>query len=91
MRAATDVGAEVDLPEEGPVQPVGLQAGRAGADAVVGRVEAAQLLLEDEFELAVAVEIADRGVVGLVTRRRAQCQAVVAGVDRRGRQAPALA
>ena len=63
MGPFADVLAEVDPPEEGAVELVGLELGLAGR-APLGVVAGPHLLLEDDLVFAIAVEVADRGVVG---------------------------
>ena len=63
VRTRADVAAEVDAPQPGPVQLVGVEvdvARVAGVGVVLG---VGRVPLHDDLVLAVAVEIADAGVV----------------------------
>lgn len=66
VRAGADVAAQVDTPQPGAVQLDAVDdrvAGVAGPGVVLG---VGGLPLQDDVEGAVAVEVADGGVVGLV-------------------------
>ena len=69
--AFADVLAQVDPPEPRAVELVGFEDRLRGA-AALRVVAAAADLMDDDFVLAVAVEVADRGVVGRVALRRLQ-------------------
>jgi hypothetical protein len=67
MGSLANVLPEVDGPEERTVQAVGLQEGFARR-ATLGIIPRALFLLEDNFVVAVTVQIADRRIVGRVAR-----------------------
>ena len=64
VRALADVFAEVDGPKEGAVDFVALEHGLAGEAGGSG-IARALFALEDDLVFAVAIEIADGGVVGI--------------------------
>jgi hypothetical protein len=65
--SGADVAAQVDTPEEGSIQTVGVQQGGTGV-AVLGVVaRVAGLPLEDDLVATIAVQIAHRGIVGRIS------------------------
>ena len=68
MRALADVFAEIDRPHQRAVELVGLQ-DRIGRYPGLRIVAAAACLVQDDLVLAVAIEVADRGIVRRVALR----------------------
>src|SRR5690606_1933933 len=64
VRAGSDVSAQVDAPQSLPAKGVRIDIDEAG-DTGLGVVPRLRTVpLEDDFQLAVAVEVADAAVVG---------------------------
>ena len=93
VRALPDIDAQVDAPEHRAVEPVRFEDRRVG-DARSRVVLTAAGLVQDDLILAIAVEIAHRGIVGLPPWRRLQGHGdvrkltVCGGQDVRGRWRP---
>jgi hypothetical protein len=83
VRAGADVAAQVHAPQPGAVQPDAVDdrvAGVAGLGVVLG---VGGIPLQDQVEPAVAVQVADTGVVGLVgVRHPVRCPAAGRRRDR---------